>query len=301
MTELTPTLLLVDDEPFNIEILIEYLEHSGYSFDTAEDGTRAWEKLQADPERYDVVLLDRMMNGLSGMDVLARMKQHPVLCSVPVILQTALAAREQVLEGLRAGAYHYLSKPFDQEMLLSVAATAVEDRMRFRRVREASSAAGRSLALLRSATFRFKTIHEARDLAGVLANACPDPNRAVIGLAELLLNAVEHGNLGIDYEEKSRLRSVGGWDEEIERRLADPVYAECKVEVDFSRETDVIRIRISDEGEGFAWQDYLDMDPTRLLHSHGRGIAMSRLMSFDTVEYRGCGNQVEVTIELPAD
>ena len=299
MTELTPTLLLVDDEPFNIEILIEYLEHSGYLFDTAEDGTRAWEKLQADPERYDVVLLDRMMDGMSGMEVLARMKQHPVLCSVPVILQTALAAREQVLEGLRAGAYHYLIKPFDQDMLLSVAATAVEDRMRFRQVQEASIAAGRTLALMHSATFCFKTVREARDLAGVLANACPDPNRAVIGLAELLLNAVEHGNLGIDYEEKGRLRDAGCWDEEIDRRLADPVYAKREVKVEFSRQSDVVRIRISDEGKGFAWQEYLDMDPTRLLHSHGRGIAMSRLMSFDTVEYRGRGNEVEVTIKRP--
>ena len=161
--------------------------------------------------------------------------------------------------------------------------------------------ADRGLSLLRSATFSIKTIHEARDLAAVLAKACPDPNRAVIGLAELLLNAVEHGNLAIDYEEKAHLRDAGFWDEEVERRLADPVYAEREVEVQFSRETDVIRIRISDEGEGFAWQDYLEMDPARLLHSHGRGIAMSRLMSFDTIEYRGCGNEVEVTIALPAD
>ncbi len=301
MSKSNPTLLVVDDDPINIEILTEQLEGSGYAIDTVQDGEDAWAKLQATPQRYDVVLLDRMMAGLGGLEVLARMKRDPELRSVPVILQTALAAPEQVLEGLKAGAFHYLSKPFDQELLRSVVATAVQDRMQFRQMREASVAAGRSLSLMRSATFSLKTVADARDLAGVLANAFPDPNRAVIGLAELMLNAVEHGNLEINYENKGRLNASGAWADEIERRMADPRFAQREVQVDFTREPELIRVRIRDQGDGFDWRRYLEMDPARSLHSHGRGIAMSRLVSFDTLQYHGRGNEVEVTVGLGVD
>ena len=301
MTDLTPRVLLVDDEPFNIDILREYLENAGYFLDTAIDGDEAWTKLKTRPEHYDIVVLDRMMPGLSGMEVLDRIKQHTVLRSVPVIMQTAMVAQNEILEGLQAGAHYYLTKPFDQDMLLSVMATAAEDRMRYRRVQQAIAATGHALCLMRTASFRFKTIGEARDLASMLASACPDPNRTVVGLAELLLNAVEHGNLAIDYETKGRLREENRWEEEIEARLADPAYADREVEIDFTREPELIRILIKDQGDGFDWHQYLEIDPARALHAHGRGIAMSRLVSFDSVEFLGRGNQVEVTVKLTTD
>ena len=295
-----PRILIVDDEPLNVEILLEYLEDSGYELDTAEDGQEAWEKLEAAPEHYDVVILDRMMPRMNGMEVLARLKAHPVMQSIPVILQTALAAQDEILEGIQAGAWYYLTKPFDEELLLSVLGTAVEDRMRYRRLQEESSMAGRTFGMLCEGRFRFRTLEAARDLATMLANACPEPGKAVIGLSELLINAVEHGNLGISYDEKSRLREENRWEAEVERRLQDPVLGARQVEVHLLRGKDAIEISITDQGEGFDWQNYLDMDPARAFDTHGRGIAMSRMISFDRLEYRGCGNQVVVGINLAA-
>jgi CheY-like chemotaxis protein len=300
MNHAVPTILLVDDEPINLEILTEYLEDSDYRIESAGDGQQAWALLEAEPERFDVVMLDRMMPGMTGTQVLARMKQHPLLDSVPVILQTALSARGDVLEGLQAGAYYYLTKPFDQEMLLSVVATAVEDRQRYRQAQEDSKLAGRTFGLMREASFSFRDLDAARDLARVLANACPDPMRAAIGFSELLVNAVEHGNLGISYEEKGRLGQEARWDQEIARRLADPVNADKQVYVQYRRESDCIRVLIRDEGEGFAWEQFLEMDPARAFDSHGRGIAMSRMISFDSLDYRGKGNVVEVTVNTSA-
>lgn len=296
--DFVPTVLLVDDEPFNIEILLEYLEDTGYQLETAEDGQIAWDRLSADPSRYDVVILDRMMPNMSGLEVLERIKQDPCLQSVPVILQTALAAKEEVLEGLNAGAYYYLTKPFDEDMLLSVLTTAVEDRMRYRRAQEDSDVVGRTFGLMREARFAFRDIASARDLATVIANACPEPKKAAIGLTELLLNAVEHGNLGITYDEKGRLRAEDRWDEEVADRLADPAHADKMVSVTYTREPTLVRVMIRDQGDGFDWRKYLDIDPARVFDSHGRGIAMSRMISFDTLEYHGCGNEVEVTIAL---
>lgn len=301
MHDSTPTILLVDDEPINLEILGEYLDGSAYRIETAADGDKAWQTLESSPERFDVVLLDRMMPGLSGTEVLAKIKAHPVLQSVPVILQTALSAREEILEGVKAGAYYYLTKPFDQEMLLSVVRVAVEDRQRYEQAQEDSKLAGRTFGLMREASFSFKGLDEARDLATVLANACPDPRRAVIGLSELLINAVEHGNLGISYQDKGRLREQNGWEQEVRRRLADAAHAHKQVRVRYVREDDRIRVLIRDEGEGFDWQQYVEMDPTRAFDTHGRGIAMSRMISFDTLEYRGKGNEVEVTVNTPQD
>lgn len=303
MNQHRPRILVVDDEPFNVEILLEYLEEGGYTLDSAEDGQEAWEKLEAQPDYYDVVILDRMMPRMNGLQVLAKIKQHPELQSVPVILQTALAAKDEILEGIQAGAHYYLTKPFEEELLQSVVGTAVEDRMRYRRAQEESSVAGRTFGLMCEGKFRFQTLEAARDLATVLANACPEPNKVVIGMSELLINAVEHGNLGITYEEKSALRASERWDDEVAQRLVDPTYAERYVEVSYRRRPDKVEVTIVDEGAGFDWEKYLEIDPARAFDTHGRGIAMSRMISFDQLEYRGRGNEVAVQIFLgsPAD
>ena len=298
MTQHQAKILVVDDEPFNVEIVLEYLEDCPYVCDTAEDGQEAWEKLEAAPESYDVVLLDRMMPNMNGMEVLARIREHPVLQSVPVILQTALASKDEIVEGMEAGAYYYLTKPFEEEMLLSVLKTAVADRMRYRRSQEESDVAGRSLGLLQEGRFCFSNLDEARDLSTVLAHAFPDPQRVVIGLSELLLNALEHGNLGISYEEKSQLKENGDWEDEVRRRCSDPAYSGRLVEVVIERLEEMVRVTITDEGNGFDWQDYLEMDPARIFDTHGRGIAMSRMVSFDGLEYQGKGNKVVAYVSL---
>lgn len=298
MFSATPKVLIVDDEPFNIEIIEEYLEDLPYLLDTAEDGQEAWEKLEADPQSFDAIILDRMMPRMTGLEVLERVRAHPELQSIPVILQTGMAAQEDILEGMQAGAYYYLTKPFEEEMLTSVLTTAIEDRMRYRAAHEQSDVASRTLGMLTCGGFEFKTLEAARDLSTSLANAFPDPRRVVIGLSELLINAVEHGNLGITYDEKSALRENESWDDEVVRRLALPENQDKYVQVRYERKSDVIEVVIKDQGEGFDWEKYIEMDPARAFDTHGRGIAMSKMMSFDELEYRGKGNEVVVKVAL---
>lgn len=123
-------ILVVDDEPLNLDIIEEFLTGKGqpYIVETASDGIIAMEKLEADPNKYDVVLLDRMMPNMSGMEVLEKMSAHSELKYIPVILQTAKVSKEDILEGLKAGAYYYLTKPFTSDILHSVVKTAVKDR-----------------------------------------------------------------------------------------------------------------------------------------------------------------------------
>jgi anti-sigma regulatory factor (Ser/Thr protein kinase) len=139
---------------------------------------------------------------------------------------------------------------------------------------------------------------EATSLATLLAEAHPDPERVVMGLTELLINAVEHGNLGITYHEKAELLERGDLQAEIERRLSLPERAARRVRVTFRRAAEAISTWIEDEGEGFDWRPYLDYDPERALDPNGHGIAIARGVCFDDVTYHGRGNVVVATLRL---
>jgi CheY-like chemotaxis protein/anti-sigma regulatory factor (Ser/Thr protein kinase) len=290
------SVLVVDDHALDRKLLTAYLTPEGYDVDTASDGVEAWGKLNAEPERYDVVLLDRTMPRMDGMQLLTRMKEQEQLRMLPVIMQTALARRDHILEGIRAGAYYYLTKPYDVDMLKSVVRTAVADHQAYREMQMQVKKGFDSLRLLDKATFTFQTVEQARDIGALLANTCPDPPATVIGLTELLVNAVEHGNLGITYEDKSKLFATGQWREEVHRRLALPENASKRAEVSFERADGQLRFTIRDQGRGFDWQTYLQIDPQRAFDTHGRGIAMANRLSFSHIEYRGCGNEVVGTV-----
>lgn len=289
--------LAVDDEPVNLEILTDYLREKGYAWMAANNGMEAWRLLQATPDAFDAVLLGRIMPGMDGLAVLEQMKQHEQLRAVPVVVQTARTSREEVLEGLQAGAYYYLTKPYDRDALLAILATAVSDHRRYRGLQEQAQRTARTLTLLQEGRFVFRTLDEARDLAALLASAGSARQRLVIGLSELLINAVEHGNLGISYTEKSLLNARRAWRAEVERRLLLPENIEKCVTVEFSNNGREQRFLIRDQGKGFDWGDFLEIHPDRVFDSHGRGIAMARAFSFDHLEYHGCGNEVLAVVQ----
>jgi CheY-like chemotaxis protein len=292
-----PTLLVVDDEPLNLMLIGKYLKDR-YRLVTARDGREAWERLQGSPQEFDAVLLDLMMPRMHGMQVLKRIKAHNQLEVLPVIVQTALASPEDIHKGIRAGAYYYLTKPFEKEMLRSVVATAVHDHQRYRRMQREIERNSRIFGLMGRGEFHFRTLEEGRGLASLLANACPEPRKAVVGISELLVNAVEHGNLGIGYRRKGELLEGGQLEAEVARRLADPRYLERQVDVTYERSRREIRIHIRDQGEGFDWERYANVDAYRVFDAHGRGIAVARIMSFHRLEYAGKGNEVLGVIEL---
>ncbi|MBM4263117.1 MAG: response regulator [Deltaproteobacteria bacterium] len=289
--------LAVDDEPLNLLILTEALEEAGYDYVTAENGTDALAFLEAEPKKFEAVLLDRMMPDLDGMEVLARMKAHRQLAQVPVILQTACAAKVEIEEGLQAGAYYYLAKPFEYKAAIEVVRAAVADYRRHRRVRDAAAIPVHWLRYLDKGSFSFATLAQARDLAASLANVIDDGEQLAIGLGELFINAVEHGNLGITYEEKSALNARGEWEDEVNRRLTLPENANKRVAVEFERSSAEVSFLIRDQGQGFQWQRFLEIAPERAFDSHGRGIAMAKIMSFDSLEYLGCGNAVLAVVK----
>jgi DNA-binding response OmpR family regulator len=112
-------ILCVDDDPGMRTLITMNLESEGFLVSTAEDGDAGLEAV--DRLHPDLVLLDIMMPGRDGLEVLAEMRSRPTTEDIPVVLLTAKATDADVWQGWSAGADYYMTKPFKPEDLLSVA------------------------------------------------------------------------------------------------------------------------------------------------------------------------------------
>ena len=287
-----PRILAVDDEPLNLMILAEILSGAGHQVDQASDGEDTWEMLQQ--TTYDLVVLDRLMPRMDGLSLLKKLKADPHLSTIPVIMQTAAASQSQILEGLEAGAYHYLIKPYAPTVLNAMVTAVLDDVHERSNLREISANLSNTLTLMTGAVFSFRTLEDARALAAALSGLCADTGAAGFGLLELLINAVEHGNLGITYQEKSALRQTGDWEAEVAHRLTLTPWRDRSAQVELTQKQSEIEFIIRDEGSGFDWTRYLHFDPERAFDLNGRGVAMANTLGFQFLEYQGCGNTVVV-------
>ena len=294
----TFTVLIVDDELYNLELLGEMLMHEHYQIRKAENGENAWSLLEQTPHQYGVVILDRVMPKGDGIEVLRKMKKHSVLTRVPVIFQTAQSSKKQILEGLEAGAHYYLTKPFHKDQLLAIVRTAMDEFVYQKKLLDDAHKTSHTLALMKQGSFAFSTLEEGQDLAVMLGRAYPESDKVVVGLAELLVNAVEHGNLGISYDDKSVFTQNGEWKQEIIRRMNLPENKEKQVILEFEHTGEELRFLIKDQGDGFDWYPFLEFSPNRLFDLHGRGIAMANQQSFDHLEFHEPGNEVLAIVKL---
>lgn len=291
-------ILIVDDESMNLDMIQAFLSGEDYALTLFQDSLAAWAHLEDPSHQYDLILLDRIMPGLDGIEFIARIKANPRLASLPVIMQTAANTPDQVAEGLAAGAYYYLTKPYEPPALLSIVRAAVSETHHHQELQKTISYQHLALGMLKEAYFVFHTMQDVPILASLIAQLSAQPDTAVIGLSELLCNAVEHGNLGISYSEKSSLKLNNTWDNEILLRQQLPENAHKKVRVRITYEAALLHVQISDEGPGFDWRPYLEMSPERAFDPNGRGIALSKLISFTDLQYQGKGNVVSAY--LPA-
>jgi len=288
--------LAVDDEPNILNLITELLSNETCTVEIAPNAAVAWEKLCQPESSFSFVILDRMMPDVDGLELLKRIKADSRLMTLPVIIQSGATSPEQIAEGIEAGAFYYLTKPYTVNALLCIVRAVMAD-IELRAEAAAQSARYvESLKCITYAELGFATLEDVSRVAGILAAMCPDPEKTSSGLVELLLNAVEHGNLGITYDEKKQLMYEGCWEDELKRRSALPEYAGRMATVTVERKNGALEFRITDQGSGFDWMQYLDLDPARSLDPNGRGIAMSRRYSFSSVEFQGAGNVVVATV-----
>lgn len=107
--------LIVDDDRFQRKLLHNILMHSGYEVVERDDGATAWELLQRD--RFPVVITDWLMPGMSGLELISRIRAANFETYTYIIIVTGLGSKKHVVRGLDAGADDYLIKPVDPEEL----------------------------------------------------------------------------------------------------------------------------------------------------------------------------------------
>ena len=287
------TVLVVDDDPGALLLIKTILSGEEYRLVTAADGEEARSLLEKEGDQFLAVVLDWDMPKMSGIELLGWIKSQPALEDLPVILQTAMDSAEQIRQGIDAGAFYYLTKPFDRELLHSIVRAALTDSRSKRALLKKLKESENPFELMVEGSFRFKSLAEGERLALWIANSCAFPARAM-QIMEIITNAIEHGNLGITYDEKTEFVSRGTWHAEVERRLALPQHQAKAVSLELKREPDKVTVLVEDQGPGFDFSRYVRFDESRAFDNHGRGIAMAG--SFLDLQFLGKGNRAVITI-----
>lgn len=118
------SILIVDDEPRNIQLLGNLLEDNGYNIEFAMNGEETLEWLGSRP--FDLILLDVMMPGMNGYEVCRKIKSDITRNHIPIIFLTAKTNTEDIIKGFEAGASDYITKPFKHQELLARVKKEVE-------------------------------------------------------------------------------------------------------------------------------------------------------------------------------
>lgn len=289
-------ILIVDDEESNLRVLEHSLEKESFTLYFASGGEQALNILSENPH-IELVMLDRKMPEVSGMDVLNSMKQNELLRHIPVVMQTAAANKDEVLEGIEAGVYYYLTKPYSMELMQSIVYAALSDTYDITHASDEYDEYHHAFGMMQNAKFYFRTMDEARILSSLVSHCFPDPERVTQGIAELAYNAIEHGNLNISYPEKKALMIEGRLDEEILYRLSMPEYRERAATMTVEIRNRETVLSITDKGNGFDYQNFMEIDPERLTDPNGRGISLFVPAAFDKIQYVGKGNKIVCRVE----
>jgi phosphoserine phosphatase RsbU/P len=291
-------LLVVDENPAAINALQKFLDVNRYELVTTHDGEEGFRLLMKDPHSFHAVILGKSIQNITSIKLLHRINSSSNIKVIPVIMEADADSVEEMQTCIRAGARYYIPLPIEGKILPQVIAAAMRDQLRYSNAQkkvEETKAIGEPIL---RAEFSIRTLEEAQTVGNVIAAECPNPRLAVVGITEMLINAIEHGNLNISYHEKTKLQQSETWLQEIARRLTLPEYKERRVAVKFEKVASHINIRITDQGNGFNWRDFQNLDNKRVFDNHGRGIIMARSLAFESMIYHGNGNDVECIIPI---
>jgi|GEM_PF-1263294 len=265
-----PRIWLVGDDPGVAARLEARLTAAGRvceRLDSAEAGLR----LAGGLPDADCVVVDAGPGG-QALDLLTPFRE----AGFRVLLLVDAEDLPAVEAGLHAQVCCFLVKPCAEAMLEAVLACLPGG--------EGAAAAG---------NFPFRTLDDLGALSQLVAGLCAAPEPVQLALFELMLNAVEHGNLGLGFARKAELERRGEWRAEIGRLLDQPAqrarFAWLHVEI----RPQALRFVVCDRGRGFDPVRYLEPDPACPAAFRGHGIAIARLLAFPGLRFHEGGRCVE--------
>ena len=285
-----PSVLVVDDSPFDRQLAGAILTKENAEPLYAEDGTRALELLAT--VHPDVVLTDLQMPGMDGLALVREIKrQYP---SIPVILMTGQGSEEIAGEALRKGASSYVPKRNlnrDLGGALATVLSAIEGQRERERVHDFVECSEIRFRLGYESSGPKVLVNHLQETLGLM-KICDHSGRLRVGtaLVEALVNAIDHGNLQLD----SKLREEDGnaYRQLGQERMQQHPYRDRRVLVTANFTPDQATFVIQDEGPGFDPTKLPDpTDPLNLTRPSGRGVMLMRTF-MDDVQFNDIGNQI---------
>jgi DNA-binding response OmpR family regulator len=281
--------LVVDDQEALRTLLSRLLDREGFESLQAADGRQAVEVFKA--ESPLVVVSDIMMPRMDGLTLLREIKRIDV--NATVILMTGQGNEDVLLKALRGGASNFFKKPFNVKELIEEVRKVVDFRMEAARSTLFSPLLieeSKSFVMPRADSPYFPIINQITlQLPSVLPNE--DILNIKIGIEEMITNAIEHGNLGISFEEKNAAIEEGRLAQLIAERSEKSDSLGRKVHITSHLTPSLFEITIQDEGAGFDWKCLPTLAAENLLAYNGRGIFLTKIY-FDEVLYNESGTAV---------
>jgi two-component system, sensor histidine kinase and response regulator len=174
-----PLILIVDDVPENIQVLLQILENEKYRFAIATNAADTFKSIDA--EKPDLILLDIILPDISGYEICKQLKDDPATEDIPIIFLTVLDEMENVLKGFSLGAVDYVTKPFNEHEVLARVNTQLR---------------------LQQANHKLKELNKTKDkLFSVIAHEIRNPFSNIINFSEIMLE-------NIDNSDKENLKKI---------------------------------------------------------------------------------------------
>ena len=279
----------MDDQEALRTLLARLLEREGFDPLQAEDGTKAVELYKT--ESPLVVVSDIMMPKMDGLALLTEIKR--IDRNATVILMTGQGNEDVLLKALRGGATNFFKKPFNVRELIEEIRKVIDFRLEAARSTLFSpflQEETKSFVIPRADSPYFPIINQI-----TLQLPCIMPQEEIlnikIGIEEMITNALEHGNLGISFDEKNKALEEARLSQLIQERSRQSDAAGRAIRVTSRLRPDQFEITIRDEGNGFNWRQLPEVAPENLLAFNGRGIFLTKIY-FDEVRYNASGNEV---------
>lgn len=290
------TVLLVDPSPDLRAGLARDAERLGLTVITASDPSEAVASLeQTSP---DIVITDLFPSDEAGLALIQTLRNRGRRC--PVIVTSTEASGPMVAKAFRAGATDYLQKPIITEELTAILTRARHLGGQGAAPRPPLLGFEQRFVLASDAASMEETVLWLMQMTAMMVS---ETVRVGLrgALQELLLNAVEHGNLEVSHEEKKQAVAEGRYDTLLHERAARPALRDRRVIVEVSCDSRArrLRYRIIDEGNGFDWRTMWNrkLDWMDLTEGSGRGVLLARSL-FPDLSYNERGNEVTFTVTL---
>lgn len=282
--------LVVEDDQASRSYLEVILRKENLNFRSADNGKDGLEIFK----EYipDIVLSDINMAQMNGLELLENIKR--IKPETIVIMLTAFNSEDYVVEAMKLGANNYLKKPVLKNNLISLL-------RKYSSVLHSRKSAKKIQGFIKRHNFSLDFKSNIEIIPSIVNYLITEvegvfPEEVLLdiklGLGELLLNAVEHGNLDISFIEKSHAVQNDQLQQLYYERLGDPEFYRRKVFIDFSMTPEYSEWVITDEGDGFDPDSIPNpISEDGILRLHGRGIFICKFQ-FDELEYLENGNKV---------